>query len=97
MAAGTPKLRYHCVSIVAGKHGCAAAIELRGVRVLSAEAPRLPLPGCEHANDCDCTYRHHDDRRVGPRRADERGNLADPWALTDRRRQGGRRSTDFED
>jgi hypothetical protein len=97
MAAGTPKLRYHCVSIVAGTNGCAAALELRGVRVLSAEAPRLPLPGCEHAESCNCTYRHHDDRRAGPRRADERGTLADPWALTERRRRGGRRATDFDD
>jgi hypothetical protein len=97
MAAATPGLRYHCVSIVAKAQGCAAAKQLKGVRMLSAEAPRLPLPGCERGADCDCTYRHHDDRRAGPRRAEERGRLAGPWSMTDRRHRGGRRATDFDD
>jgi hypothetical protein len=94
MAAKTPQLRYHCVSVVTGVQSCAAARSLKDVRLLSAQAPRLPLANCETPGACQCTYRHHDDRRVGPRRARERDELADPWALTDRRRSIGRRETD---
>jgi hypothetical protein len=94
MASRTPQLRYHCVSVVTGVHTCAAAKSLQGVRVLSAGAPRLPLPDCDMPTTCRCTYHHHDDRRVGPRRAGESGELADPWAYTNRRRSGGRRATD---
>jgi hypothetical protein len=94
MPAATPKLRYHCVSVVAGIDACAAARALAGARLLSAEAPRLPLAGCTMPDACRCTYVHHDDRRAGPRRASERGGLADPWSLTERRREGGRRATD---
>ena len=95
MAARSPRLRFHCVSIVAGSRGCAAAKSLKDMRLLSAEAPRLPLATCEHPDGCKCIYRHFDDRRRGPRRAGERGEIADPWAATDRRHFGrGRRSTD---
>jgi hypothetical protein len=94
MAAKTPRLRYHCVSVVAGQSACAAAQSLLGTRILSADAPRLPLDGCDTPAACQCTYRHYGDRRLAPRRARERGELADPWACTDRRRVGGRRATD---
>jgi hypothetical protein len=94
MAAGTPRLRYHCVSVVPGKTSCAAAQAIYGQRLLSAEAPRLPLANCETPGECKCTYRHHDDRRAGPRRAIDRDELADPYSATDRRRAYGRRSTD---
>jgi len=90
----TPRLRYHCVSVVARSSGCPAAKALAGVRTLSAEAPRLPLPDCDRPESCGCTYRHHDDRRTGPRRARDRGERADSWAHTERRHSGGRRSTD---
>lgn len=89
-----PRLRYHAVSIVAGASACAAARQLKGIRVLSADAPRLPLATCEFSGTCKCTYRHHDDRRAGPRRAREAGELGTPWAMTDRRRSVGRRETD---
>ena len=94
MASRIPRLRYHAVSVVSGPKACAAAKQLRNVRVLSTEAPRLPLAGCDCPATCTCTYRHHDDRRAGPRRAKERGQLAGPWAATDRRRSIGRRETD---
>lgn len=94
MASRIPKLRYHAVSVVSGPGACAAAKQLKNVRVLSAEAPRLPLATCDHPGACKCTYRHHDDRRAGPRRARELGHLAGPWAMTDRRRSIGRRETD---
>ena len=57
MATGKVKLRYHCVEVVAGPDGCAAAKALKGQRLLSADAPpiaarhvrsigalRLPVP-----------------------------------------------------
>ena len=94
MATRTPRLRYHAVSVVCGQNACTAAKELRGVRALSAEAPRLPLANCDQPDACRCTYRHHDDRRAGPRRANERGELPNPWAMTERRRSYGRRETD---
>jgi hypothetical protein len=94
MAVGTTRLRYHCVSVVPGKQCCAAAKTIEGQRLLSAEAPRLPLANCETPANCQCTYRHYDDRRAGPRRARERDEAADPWSATDRRRAYGRRSTD---
>jgi hypothetical protein len=94
MAATIPRLRYHCVSVVAGRPACAAAQSLLGARMLSADAPRLPLADCDTPGACQCTYRHFGDRRLAPRRARERGELADPWACTDRRRFGGRRTTD---
>lgn len=94
MPGKTPKLRYHCVSINAGPKGCAAAKALEHTRILSAEAPHLPLPTCETPAECHCTYRHHDDRRVGPRRASERNETPDRWTAPERRRSIGRRSTD---
>ena len=94
MAARIPRLRYHAVSVVSGPIACAAAKQLENARMLSAEAPRLPLANCDCPGTCRCTYRHHDDRRAGPRRARERGKLAGPWAMTDRRRSIGRRETD---
>jgi hypothetical protein len=90
------KLRYHCVEVVAGSTGCPAAIELQGQRLLSADAPRLPLANCDRPGDCDCRYRHHEDRRHSARRAREQGQLARPWAYTERRQIRGRRDSDFE-
>lgn len=90
------RLRFHSIEIVAAPDGCPAAKGLKQVRILSKEAPRLPLADCDRPHLCDCKYRHHDDRRAGPRRAGEKGALARPWAYTDRRRQRGRRDVDFE-
>jgi len=94
MASKTPGLRYHCVTVNTGKHACPAAVALKGVRLLSADAPRLPLPDCTLSDDCRCTFRHHDDRRAGPRRARDRNERPEPWASSDRRRSIGRRATD---
>lgn len=94
MLAKSLRLRYHCVTINAGKHGCDAAKALKDVRMLSAQAPRLPLAQCSSPDTCPCTYRHYDDRRAGPRRARERGDMPDPWSRTNRRRSIGRRETD---
>jgi hypothetical protein len=90
----SPTLRYHCVSIHAGPQGCAAVKALQHTRILSAEAPHLPLPTCETPATCRCTYRHHDDRRKGPRRSSERNGPSDRWTAPERRRSIGRRATD---
>lgn len=89
-----PRLRFHCVSVVAGANACPAALAFTTSRLLSAQAPRLPLASCDRPDLCYCGFRHFDDRRVGVRRARERGELADPWAVTERRRQRGRRAMD---
>lgn len=90
------RLHYHCVSIVGGPNGCAAVKELALQRLLSADAPRLPLKTCDHPESCACKFRHHDDRRAGPRRAADEGRPTRPWESGERRHRGGRRDSDFE-
>ena len=55
---------YHAVSITFDKNACPAAKEMAGRRFLSTAAPRLPLPECS-ALQCNCTFKHHGDRRAG--------------------------------
>jgi len=68
---------------------------LTGVRFLSADAPLMPVSGCD-APSCTCSYAHHDDRRVVQDR-----RLNDPWRkyqarrARDRREHHGRRITDY--
>jgi hypothetical protein len=96
---GAARLRFHAVSIVPGKQCCAQVQALQGVRLLSAEAPRLPIVGCTIAGLCQCRYQHHEDRRGSPRRSGLRSSMSAQWALTggDRRRAGGRRDSDYLD
>jgi hypothetical protein len=94
MASKSPGLRYHCVTVNPGKQACPAVVAVHGVRLLSAEAPRLPLSDCTLSADCQCTFRHHDDRRAGPRRARDRNERPEPWPDSERRRSIGRRATD---
>ena len=94
MATRTPRLRYHCVTVNAGTAACPVALDLKDVRILSADAPRLPMAECTMPADCRCTYRHHDDRRSGPRRALDRNERSEPWRGGERRRSVGRRATD---
>ena len=47
---------------------CQTAIELADERFLLADAPMLPLPGC-NSNSCRCGYARQDDRRDFDRRA----------------------------
>lgn len=58
------RAEFHAVSIKPGPYACSAANEITGQRFLAAEAPNLPLPGC-NAAECDCHFTHHDDRRTG--------------------------------
>jgi hypothetical protein len=96
MAPKKARLRYHCVEIIAGPGGCKAAVELKQQRLLSAGAPLLPLATCDTPEKCECRYRHHDDRRAGPRRAAEVGKNVRPWHEKNRRKGHGRRESDFE-
>ncbi len=88
---------WHAVSVQCGSQGCLAAKQTTGVRYLSAQAPRLPLADCAHPAACRCVYRHHDDRRAGPRRSMESGSSLRSASLypgEERRARGGRRRTD---
>ena len=87
---------WHAVSIVTTPSSCHTARELRAVRFLSNEAPRLPLPTCGAGSLCPCAYKHYDDRRGKPRRAEELTGFRRPVSGSAERRQArGRRSTDF--
>ena len=85
--------RWHAVAIVAPAAACAAAQACKGVRYLACEAPQLPLAACD-ARCCNCKYAHFDDRRRGPRRADEKTGALPKQAEVERRGHRGRRSTD---
>ena len=63
VAQAETKMCTHAVSVVPDLMGCAAVREIENRRFLSAEAPPLPLAGCD-VQQCSCHYRHHVDRRV---------------------------------
>ena len=58
---------FHCISIHYGSSACDAVKEFEGKRVLSGDAPVLPLPACDVAQ-CHCKFHHHEERRTGERR-----------------------------
>jgi hypothetical protein len=95
-ADGKSGLAWHAVSIVPRQQACAAALALRGKRFLSrTEAPPLPLPDCTLPADCSCVYKHHADRRGGPRRAIERTGVDRKPPKAEVRARRGRRESDF--
>ncbi len=96
MVGGKPRLKYQCVEVIAPAGGCDAARSLKRVRLLSAEAPRLPLATCDRRSSCHCIYRHFDDRRQGPRRENEHATIAFAPKGPDRRTWRGRRDSDYE-
>jgi len=87
--------RFHAVSVVAGRHACAAARALRDQRFLSRDAPPLPLKNCG-SPQCECRYEHYDDRRKGNRRAHDLGVSIDGYDGPEQRQKSkrGRRQTD---
>jgi hypothetical protein len=92
------RLRFHAISIVAGPNACAQVKALTGVRLLSVEAPRLPVVGCTNPGGCHCRFQHHEDRRAGPRRSGLRTSLREDWSTdNNRRRSLGRRDVDYAD
>lgn len=84
---------YHAVSINPGGGACASAHRFAGQRFLSRQAPRLPLPKCDVAV-CECRFKHHEDRRVGPRRRADVGFMPGTFNGMERRQSRGRRSAD---
>jgi hypothetical protein len=94
---GSARLKFHAVSIVPGKQCCGQVQALQGVRLLSAEAPRLPIVGCTMAQQCQCRYQHHEDRRGPSRRSGLHSPKTSQWEHTggDRRRAVGRRDSDY--
>ncbi len=66
-----PDATYHAVSLKSLPSACDAAKAMEGQRVLSAEAPQIPLPDCD-VPTCKCRFVHYKDRRAG----DDRRN---PW------------------
>jgi hypothetical protein len=95
---------FHAVGIRPAEEdqSCNVALALRGQRFLSADAPALPLPDCD-ALECNCTYRHYNDRRSSSRRASDRGmsekayDGTDRRAVEDRRQDGAGSENDLEE
>ena len=87
---------WHAISVISSAQSCPAARALRGTRFLSSQAPPLPLKDCNQRSACTCTYKHHKDRRAGPRRASERSGLTRATPPAERRVKRGRRQSDFE-
>ena len=57
---------YHCVELKMPYDACEEVLKLHGKRFLSADAPVLPLTGCDQ--NCSCKFKHHNDRRQDDRR-----------------------------
>jgi len=57
---------YHCVEVKMPYDACEEVLKLHGKRFLSAEAPMLPVSGCDQ--HCSCKFKHHNDRRLEDRR-----------------------------
>ena len=87
--------KWHAVSVVVQTSSCAAATLCRNVRYLATDAPRLPLPACDRAHECKCTFRHYEDRRASAkRRSDDVGAGGTTKPKVERRLKRGRRATD---
>lgn len=89
--------RYPAVSIVASSNCCDAVRELQENIFLAAEAPQLPLPGCNMPDGCNCRYRKYPDRRQGneDRRMFGETRRSVMYAGDEKRHEGkGRRSED---
>lgn len=97
-ASGDAPTDFRAVSVIFDQaEACDAVRELALKRFLCAESPALPLPDCT-AGECSCRFEHHEDRRKGPRRADETGIFEPHFGgLEQRATPGGRRAEDLED
>ena len=84
---------FHGIEIIPGGRACEAVRELAGKRLLSEEAPRLPLGECTNARECSCKYKHFVDRRTDARRESDEG-LPARTLPNDKRDGTGRRITD---
>lgn len=97
-SAGKPRISslmhlFHGIEIVPGPAACPAVGELARQRLLSEDAPRLPLNTCDQQIQCTCKYKHFVDRRTDARRESDEG-LPARRHMSDKRAGGGRRITD---
>ena len=93
-AVSTPK--FHAVSIKMDASPCHAIREYDGRRLLSNEAPMLPLPDCDQS-DCSCRFEHYADRRAGDKRRDDVVTIArisSGETIQERRNWRDRRASD---
>ncbi len=84
---------FHGIEIAPGARACVTVHDLAHQRLLSDDAPRLPLSGCENPAQCTCKYKHFVDRRTDARRETDEG-LPERRHPTNKRDGTGRRITD---
>jgi len=58
---------YRAVELKLCDDPCEVGLSIAGKRLLKADAPALPLPGCRFKK-CACAYKQYDDRRIEQRR-----------------------------
>jgi hypothetical protein len=85
---------FQAISVHHGVVCCRAAKEASGVRVLTRNAPPLPLAGCTMPGSCKCQYIKHGDRRGEARRMVDFGIKQQLFAAKEQRFRRGRRSRD---
>ena len=91
--------KYHAVSVKPGAYACSAANNIAGQRFLASQAPTLPLPDCD-ADQCECHFMHHNDRRTGKDRRSpftSGGLAAATGTFSGERRRGDDRRDDSEE
>jgi len=87
--------KWHAITVQIEETSCAAASQCRSKRFLSAQAPMLPMRGCDRSAICPCKFKHHDDRRTSRRRNDDvHRDLRSEFIECNRRAVRGRRSID---
>lgn len=94
-----PEPKYHAVSLAFSGNACEAATAMKGKRILSSTAPRIPLPECAAA-ECKCRFIHHKDRRqASDRRSPYRQSISGDTGeyKKERRHRGDRRNDDPQD
>ena len=82
--------RFSAVEIRVRSNACQAARALEGQRLLSKEAPALPLPDCTAA-PCSCKFTKWSDRRSEGRRLEHGGLSASIFLANNRRTRRDRR------
>jgi len=93
-----PDSKYHAVSLEISGNPCEAATTIKGKRILSSTAPRIPLPECA-APVCKCRFIHHQDRRqASDRRSPYRQSISGDTGeyRKERRHRGDRRNNDLQ-
>ena len=85
---------FHGIEIIPGPRPCEAVQKLANRRMLSEEAPPLPLNSCSRADLCTCKYTHFADRRTDSRRESDIGLPSRTYLKEEKRAGSGRRITD---